>query len=172
MDLDALQAFARYNRWMNDKLLATAESLADAERKRERGVIFGSIHGIFNHLLVADRIWIGRFTDAEVRKGWMGPGGIRALDQELYAEFDALKAARAEMDDAIEQWVTTLTPARLAEPLTKPAKPAMPLWCAVMHMFNHQTHHRGQISALLVQAGADPGVTDLFAMLRDEHREG
>ena len=68
---------ARYNRWMNDKLYAVAERLVDAERKEDRGAFFGSIHRTLNHLLLADRVWLGRFTGAALQEGELGPGGIR-----------------------------------------------------------------------------------------------
>ena len=90
------RVMARYNRWMNDKLYAVAEKLTDEERKKDRGAFFGSIHRTLNHLLVADRIWLGRFTGAALAEGEMGPGGIRSLDQELYADFDELRRERRQ----------------------------------------------------------------------------
>jgi uncharacterized damage-inducible protein DinB len=163
---------ARYNRWMNDKLYAVAEQLGDAERKADRGAFFGSIHRTLNHLLLADRVWLGRFTGAALEEGEMGPGGIRSLDEELYADFAELRRERATTDDAIDAidaFVATLTPAKLAgnlRYLRRGAVNEFPLWHAVAHFFNHQTHHRGQVTTLLMQAGRDPGVTDLVAMLR------
>lgn len=168
-----LGALARYNRWMNEKLYACAATLSDAERKRDAGAFFLSIHGTLNHLLLADRVWLGRFTGAAVADGDMGPGGIRSLDQELYADFDELRRERASTDDALSRWVSVLTPERLAGPLVLHRlgqTREVPLWWAVSHVFNHQTHHRGQVTTLLTQAGCDPGVTDLYAMLRDEAR--
>jgi uncharacterized damage-inducible protein DinB len=161
---------ARYNRWMNDKLYAVAEQLSDAERKEDRRAFFGSIHRTLNHLLLADRVWLGRFTGAALEEGEMGPGGIRTLDQELYADFDALRRERAKTDDDIDAFVDTLTAEKLAAPLRfvrRGVTNELPLWHAVAHLFNHQTHHRGQVTTLLMQAGHDPGVTDLVAMLRE-----
>ena len=83
MTPDYFQALARYNRWMNDKLYAAAAELDDAERKRDRGAFFKSIHATLNHLLLADRVWMARFTGVKVEDGGLGPGGIRTLDQEL-----------------------------------------------------------------------------------------
>jgi len=162
------RVMARYNRWMNEKLFAVAERLPDEERRRDRGAFFGSIHGTLNHLLVADRVWLGRFTGAALEDGELGPG-IRALDQELYADFDELRRARARTDDDVERFAAALTHDKLAADLRyvrHGAPQAFPLWHAVAHLFNHQTHHRGQVTTLLVQAGHDPGVTDLVAMLR------
>ncbi len=168
MSVEALRALARYNTWMNTKLLEVARRLDDETRKAARGVVFGSIHGLFNHLLVADRIWMARFAGTELEPGEMAPG-IRSLDQELFADFDALVEARATMDAQIEGWAAALTEQALEAPLVIGSRrPTMPLWCSAVHFFNHQTHHRGQITALLSQAGEDFGVTDLVAMLRAE----
>lgn len=163
------RVMARYNRWMNDKLYAVTGRLTAPERKEDRGAFFGSIHRTLNHLLLADRVWLGRFTGAALEEGELGPGGIRALDQELYADFDELRRERASTDDALDAFVATLTDETLAGALRYSRRGAineLPLWHALAHLFNHQTHHRGQVTTLLTQAGHDPGVTDLVAMLR------
>ena len=165
-----LAAHARYNRWMNDKLYGIAAELGDEARKRDCGAFFKSVHGTFNHLLLADRVWLARMKGESVPKGFMGPG-IRSLDQELYAEFDDLRRERALTDDELSEWVAGLSPERIAGPLAytrRGQKVEHPLWWAVEHLFNHQTHHRGQITTLFTQLGHDPGSTDLFAMLREE----
>jgi len=171
VNVDWLRALSRYNRWMNDKLYAIAESLDDEVRKRDVGAFFTSIHGTFNHLLVADRIWLGRFEGVHIPDGFIGPGGIRSLDQELYADFDDLRRERTKTDEQLSAWVDELSDARLSAPLVYrrgSVEHTSPLWWAVVHLFNHQTHHRGQITTLFTQLGHDPGVTDLFAMLRQE----
>lgn len=171
MSLEWLGALARYNRWMNDKLYAVAATLSDEARKHDDGAFFKSIHGTFNHLLLADRVWLARFTGATIPDGFMGPGGIRALDQELYSDFADLRRERTRTDDELSTWVSGLTDERLAGPLVyvrRGQRLETPLWCAVAHVFNHQTHHRGQITTLLTQHGLEPGVTDLVAMLREE----
>ncbi len=173
MTLQWAAALARYNRWMNDKLYGLAATLSDEARKRDGNAFFKSIHGTFNHLLLADRVWLARFTGATIPDGCIGPGGIRSLDQELYADFDQLRHERAATDDALSAWVSGLTAERLAAPLVylrRGQRQETPLWWAVAHVFNHQTHHRGQITTLFTQQGCDPGVTDLFAMLREEGR--
>jgi uncharacterized damage-inducible protein DinB len=170
MTPELARTLARYNRWMNEKLYALAASLSDEERRRDRGAFFRSIHGTFNHLLVADRVWMGRFTAAELEPGCFGPGGIRSLDQELYADFDELRRERAATDAAICAWVSGLSADALAAPLRferRGTTYADPLWWSLSHLFNHQTHHRGQVTTLFMQAGHDPGVTDLVAMLRE-----
>jgi uncharacterized damage-inducible protein DinB len=170
MSPEWLGALARYNSWMNEKLYALAATLSDEERKRDRKAFFKSIHGTFNHLLVADRIWLGRFTGTTAPDGFMAPG-IRSLDQELYSDFSELRRQRALTDHALSAWVAELTPERLAAPLVfmrRGRKVESPLWWSVAHVFNHQTHHRGQITTLFTQQGCDPGSTDLVAMLREE----
>ena len=89
MSPEWLAASARYNRWMNDKLYALAATLSDAARKRDSGAFFKSVHGTLNHLLLTDRLWLGRFKGVAIPDGFMGPG-IRSLDQELYADFEEL----------------------------------------------------------------------------------
>ncbi len=175
MSLEWVSALSRYNRWMNDKLYGAAATLSDEARKRDAGAFFKSIHGTFNHLLLADRVWLARFTGVTVPDGFMGPGGIRSLDQELYEDFDELRRERARTDDELSAWVCGLTPERLAAPLVflrRGQRQQSPLWWAVAHVFNHQTHHRGQVTTLLTQQRCDPGVTDLVAMLREEAHNG
>ncbi|MFZ5893583.1 MAG: DinB family protein [Myxococcota bacterium] len=156
---------------MNDKLYGIAATLSDEERKRDRGAFFKSIHGTFNHLLLADRVWLARFKGVSVPAGFMGPGGIRTLDQELYVDFEELRRERAVTDTELSTWISEVTTERLEAPLVymrRGQKQESPLWWAVAHVFNHQTHHRGQITTLLSQQGRDPGSTDLFAMLHEE----
>jgi len=170
MSPDWLGALARYNRWMNEKLYALAATLSDDARKRDAGAFFKSIHGTLNHLLLADRVWLSRFKGVSAPAEFMAPG-IRSLDQELYPDFDELRRERALTDDELSTWVAGLAQEQLAAPLVyerRGQKIESPLWWAIAHVFNHQTHHRGQITTLLMQQGFDPGVTDLFAMLREE----
>jgi uncharacterized damage-inducible protein DinB len=161
MRVEQARALARYNTWMNDKLYAACATLSDEERKRDRGAFFKSIHGTLNHILLADLIWLGRFEGR--------PFAFRSLDQELHAGFDELYAERMAVDARIERWAAGLTDAELEAKLeftsaiTK-RKHAPALWKLVAHFFNHQTHHRGQVTVLLSQAGVDYGVTDLFLL--------
>lgn len=170
MSPEWLSASARYNRWMNENLYGLAATLSDEARKRDQGAFFKSIHGTFNHLLVADRVWLGRFKGVQPADGFMAPG-VRSLDQELFADFAELRQQRALTDAELSAWASELTPERLAAPLVylrAGQHIEVPLWWPVAQVFNHQAHHRGQITTLLMQQGCDPGVTDLFAMLRDE----
>jgi uncharacterized damage-inducible protein DinB len=161
MRAEQARLMARYNTWMNEKLYAACATLSDEERKRDRGAFFGSIHATLNHLLLADSVWLGRFENQ--------PFAFHSLDQELYAGFDELRVQRAALDARIERWTSGLTDLTLAgklaftSALTKRSY-APALWKIVAHFFNHQTHHRGQLTALLSQAHVDYGVTDLFLL--------
>jgi uncharacterized damage-inducible protein DinB len=157
--LEQLRAMARYNRWTNERLYASCGRLTDAERKEDRGAFFKSIHGTLNHLLLADRLWMGRFTERPFR--------ATSLDQELYSDFSQLSAERAKTDAQIERWAASLDDRALDGELAytsmvNPAPRTIAMRLAVAHFFNHQTHHRGQLTTLLSQRGIDPGVTDLM----------
>jgi uncharacterized damage-inducible protein DinB len=156
---------------MNAKVYSAAARLSDEERKRDRGAFFGSIHRTMNHILVADRVWLGRLAGREPEPGFFGVDGIKSLDQELFADFDELRREREKTDAAIDACVETFTAESLAGMfrLTRRGETRdIPLWWVITHLFNHQTHHRGQLTTLLFQAGQDPGATDLFAMLYEE----
>ena len=171
MTPDACRAFARYNRWMNRKVYDAAARLTDEERKRDRGAFFGSIHNVMNHILVADRIWLGRLAGRVPEPGFIGVDGIKSLDQELASELDELRRAREATDSELDACVEALTPEDLAGSIRMFRKgqwQEVPRWWVITQVFNHQTHHRGQITALLFQAGQDPGSTDIFAMLLEE----
>lgn len=157
--VEQIRLLAGYNQWMNERLFDACASLTDAQRKQDRGAFFRSIHGTLNHILLADRIWMARFL------GETFP--VRSLDQELYPDFEALRAARREMDEKICAWASALTSEKLDAELrytsvSAPAPKRFPLRIAALHFFNHQTHHRGQATTLLSQCGVDVGVTDLI----------
>jgi len=157
--LDTFRAMAQYNRWMNERLYAVCADIPDAERRRDRGAFFKSIHGTLNHLLLGDRLWLGRFLDR--------PFQVDSLDQELYADFDELRAERARTDEEILDFSTALDEQALARDfcfttIVNPGEHVFPLRHVLLHFFNHQTHHRGQLTTLIKQAGHEPGVTDLM----------
>jgi uncharacterized damage-inducible protein DinB len=159
-----VRTMAEYNAWMNARLYDCCAPIPDAERKRDVGAFFKSIHGTLNHLLAADRIWMARFTGQPVT--------VKGLDAELYSDFDELRRERVKTDAAISEWVNGLSEADLDGTLrytsiVNPQPRANPMWLAVTHFFNHQTHHRGQLTTLLTQRGIDPGVTDLIWLKKD-----
>lgn len=157
---------ARYNQWMNEKLYAACERLPDAERKADRGAFFKSVHSTLNHLSWGDSMWLGRFTQGTpLAKDYPKA----PIGSDLHEDWEALKTARVAMDADILAWAATVDPAWLARDfswysgLTKSTR-TRPAWLLVVHMFNHQTHHRGQVTTLLAQCGIDPGDTDLMLM--------
>jgi len=160
---DYARTHASYNAEMNRRLYAAAAGLADAGRRQDRGAFWRSIHGTLSHLLWADQMWMHRFD------GWDRPAVPIAQSGELMADFDAMTAARFTADARLEAWATTLDPAWLAgsetwfsgaiqQQVTRP-RPLL-----VMHIFNHQTHHRGQAHAMLTAAGQGTGATDLWVL--------
>jgi uncharacterized damage-inducible protein DinB len=158
-----VQRLARYNRWQNENVYGVADSLSDAERRRERGAFFGSIQGTFSHLLWADRMWMSRLA------GTPRPAGGIPESVSLYGDWDDLKRQRATFDGVIVDWADRLDGAALAGELTwysaaVKAERRQPIWVLVTHMFNHQTHHRGQVHCMLTQSGGKPGDTDLPLM--------
>jgi uncharacterized damage-inducible protein DinB len=163
IDCAYVQRMARYNRWQNQNLYGVADALSDEERRKERGAWFGSIHKTLSHLLWADRIWMSRFTDWP--KQTVGiPGSVS-----LFPDWDNLKTERRNSDAKLIDWADTLDPAWIAGDLTWFSgainrEVSKPRWQLLLHFFNHQTHHRGQVHAMLTQAGGRPSDTDLFAM--------
>lgn len=173
--LDHYEAMARYNHWMNEKLYGLCADMSDEQRKRDLGAFFNSIHGTLNHILLADHAWMRRFTgDVETyrfRDANGQPIEVLSLDQVLYEDFSELRRRRRQTDTRIQTWVSKLTeealPGLLRYQTSSGQKHEHALWWAVSHFFNHQTHHRGQVTTLLKQLGIDPGVTDLAVMLRE-----
>jgi uncharacterized damage-inducible protein DinB len=173
--VDNYRYLARYNRWFNQRLYDACEQLADEDRKRDRRAFFGSIHNTLNHLVWADRLWLGRFAAQEEgdRSGALG-GGVfdlpagAAHSTLLYPEWAPLRAERARLDAAIEAWLAAMPPDGPSRVIRYANMAGVqrehPAWMALTHFFNHQTHHRGQVTALLMQAGIDPGMTDLIAL--------
>lgn len=167
--------FARYNAEFNSRLYKLIGGLTDAERKKDMGAFFGSIHATLNHILLADRIWLGRFATAFPAMQSLQQAELvhkfGSLRDELYADFTELNKQRAITDELIGNWAAELTAEQLSSTMSYRNSQGMlrehPTWVAVAvaHMFNHQTHHRGQITTLLNQLGHDAGVTDLVAYI-------
>ena len=152
------ELFAEYNCWMNEKIYAAAAQLSDVQRKQDRGAFFKSLHGTLDHIVWGDSAWLARF---EARKVTLPPAGTI-----LHEDFDELRRARVELDARILSWAKSVTAEWLAQPTTWKsmmygATFTHPNFALVAQMFNHQTHHRGQATTLLMQCGVDPGVTDI-----------
>jgi uncharacterized damage-inducible protein DinB len=164
---------ARYNSWFNERLYDACERLSDEERRRDRGAFFGSIHGSLNHLVWADRLWLKRFANQGVSFPSLTdevlalpPGAVYGTT--IHDDWAVLRRERAALDAAIESWTRDMPadfPLRtMRYANTKGVAREHPAWQALTHFFNHQTHHRGQVTTLLAQAGVDPGITDLIAL--------
>ena len=164
---------AHYNRWMNERLYAAAATLPEAELVTDRQAFFGSILATLNHIAVADTIWLHRFAEhpaafaslqaiADVPR----PASLR---QPLATDLAGLRGYRVRLDALIERWVAELTAEHLRVDLDYTNMACIhsrrTFGLVLQHFFNHQTHHRGQVSTLLFQAGVDVGVTDLLAVI-------
>lgn len=172
--IDNYRFLARYNRWFNQRLYAACSGLDDAARRQDRGAFFGSIHATLNHLVWGDTVWLNRFAvqgvsfpalDAALLALPAGAGP----STELEADWSALAARRERLDAGIEAWVADMPedfPLRtMRYANTRGVSREHPMWQAMTHFFNHQAHHRGQVTTLLAQAGVDVGTTDLIALV-------
>lgn len=151
---------ARYNLWQNESLTKAASTLSYDDRQANRGAFFGSIQQTFSHVLWGDQVWMSRFA------GTKAPEGGIPESAELVQDWDEFRAARAQFDKVILDWAHNVElewfegdlswfSGALGRDITKPKT------TLVIQLFNHQTHHRGQIHAMLTAAGAKPGDTDV-----------
>jgi uncharacterized damage-inducible protein DinB len=153
-----VRLMAAYNRWMNEKVFEACASLSPEELHAERGAFFRSVIGTLNHLLYGDLAWLGRFKEGEPR--------ATRPDEIIHGDLAALRAAREALDREIAEWAEQIDAEWLAatfryRSVVDGGERAFPGWLLVVHMFNHQTHHRGQLTTLLTQLGRDVGATDL-----------
>jgi uncharacterized damage-inducible protein DinB len=167
---------AKYNEWMNTRLYRAATSLPGKELVANRRAFFGSVLGTLNHLAVGDTIWLKRFAThpanyaaLELVRNLPTPA---SLDQLLYSDVQKLSDYRRSLDQVITEWTRSIADRDLDHVLyyanTKGVAADKNFFSLVMHFFNHQTHHRGQLTTLLSQAGVDVGVTDLLAIIPNE----
>lgn len=167
-----LEVMARYNQWMNTNLFDVTAGMPPRELSADRGAFFGSILGTLNHILVADVVWLKRFIEhghyaaLDDLSSWSTPGD---LNDWLYNDPASLKSARGQMDMMLIGLTNELQDSDLSSAMRFHDMAGVShrkhLGHLLLHVFNHQTHHRGQVTTLLSQLGIDPGVTDLGAML-------
>ena len=155
-----VQMMARYNGWQNRSIYMAASGLTEDERQQDRGAFFGSIHGTLSHLLWGDTIWMSRFD------GWETPDSDISKSPGFSDEWEPLVAKRRAADDRILDWAGRVTAEDIAGDLSWFSDAAKREVCKprallIAHFFNHQTHHRGQVHAMLTAAGAKPDDTDL-----------
>jgi uncharacterized damage-inducible protein DinB len=159
--IDAFRMLARYNRIANECLYEQCGKLDPVEYRRERRGSFGSIHALLNHILLGDRIWMSRFSG--------GGSTTPPLNTILFGTFTELHAARSADDAESEAFFEKTDPAFLLKPLLytnsrgKDCADSAPM--AVLHFFNHQTHHRGQVHVMISQTDIKPPSLDLHRII-------
>ena len=159
-----VQQMSAYSSWMNGRIYGACDQLCDEDRKKNCGAFFKSIHATLNHLFWADQMWMHRLagTPAPVSEGVSG-----SVDQ--YESYEDLKREHAQFDQVIEDWAVAIDSASLEGDLTwysgvMGREITKPRWLLITHMFNHQTHHRGQVHCMLTGFGIKTADTDLPLM--------
>jgi uncharacterized damage-inducible protein DinB len=158
---------AEYNSWMNAKMYALCEGLTDSDRKKDLGAFFRSIHGTLNHILACDLMFLASFSK---------DAAFVECEGDLYDRFPELRQERARVDAQLLEWSKAVSPEWLAALSTyrhheDGATRTVTQGFWVVHMFNHQTHHRGQITTMLTQLGHDIGSTDLHMSVPLPHAD-
>lgn len=151
---------ARYNSWQNAQLVPSLQALSEDALRQDRGAFFGSLFGTINHLMWGDQMWLFRFGATPE------PKVAAAQHKELTGSLDEWVIERGKTDAAISQWVSSLTQDILDSEIKwhsvlSDKRMSTPMDMAVMHFFNHQTHHRGQVHAMLTAAGQSAPVSDI-----------
>ena len=166
---DHVYLMADYNQWMNQKVYEAAGTLPEQVLHENKGAFFGSIFATLNHIAVADTLWLQRFAPAlqahqALRQITQLPSP-EALDTVICDTFMELKIHRRLLDETLSELAESLCDEELSQAIsyknTKGIESTKNLFSLLMHVFNHQTHHRGQVTALLSQSGVDVGITDL-----------
>ncbi len=157
---------ARYHRWATARLLDALAPLNDEDYRRDTGLFFHSIHGTLNHLVVTDGLWFARFAE--------GRSPVIAHDDE--ASPDRAEVARL-LREAVARWhgfVATIPRTRYDERFDyrtmRGSDVSLPFAATLGHVFNHGTHHRGQITAAISGLGAKTPELDLVYMLQEEQK--
>ncbi len=147
-----LMMLANYNTWVNTEIFKLCAELSDEDYRKDRSVFFGSIHATLNHLLLVDMIWLGRMKGQPVES-------IHSLDQTLFDDFESLSNVRNDIDKQLIDYVSSLDEDNLEKSFSYTrmtgASGESNTHESLLTLFNHQTHHRGQVHAMLTQAGVD-----------------
>ncbi|RBW47227.1 damage-inducible protein DinB [Psychromonas sp. B3M02] len=160
---------ADYNQWMNQKVYEAASTLSPEQLHEDKKAYFGSVFASLNHICVADTLWLKRFSTVldgyEAYKPIAALAMPESLNVFLANNFIDLKDRRVLLDEALLEIARLLTDDVLLQPVSyqnsKGVSANKTLFNLLMHLFNHQTHHRGQITTLLSQSSIDIGITDL-----------
>ena len=151
------QLLANFNTWANTKIFSACKELDDAEYKKDRRAFFSSIHVSLNHLLVVDRAYISRLEGKD--------HGLKSLDQILYENLILLEEARIKEDKRLVNLVNNLSKDNIHREITykgfDASKQNYTINLILITLFNHQTHHRGQIHNMISQAGIQPPQIDI-----------
>jgi len=152
------ELMAQYNQWMDEKIYDVCLGIPDDMRKKDMGAFFKSIHSTLNHIYYGDLAWLERLRDKTFTP--------RQISVDLYENFNELKEAQEKMDSDILEWVNSLTLEKLNQTFDYVSNVnnfsrTLPIWVLATHMFNHQTHHRGQVTTLMKQLGYELGITDI-----------
>jgi len=171
-----LVLYAQYNQQINNNFYGAASQLSAQQLSQDRGAFFESIIGTLNHILLGDIIWLKRFSNHSENFSALTaiselptPTVLNAI---MYDQLPALQQQREQLDSIICRFTNELSDQVLVSSLkyqnTKGISFSKNFGQLIQHFFNHQTHHRGQLSTLLYQAGIDVGITDLLIYIADD----
>ncbi|MEO8627518.1 MAG: DinB family protein [Betaproteobacteria bacterium] len=173
--LTQIRLLAQYNRWMNEKLYRCALQLPEENLHADRHAFFGSLFATLHHIYTGDAVWLKRFATHPTAFAALEP--VRKLAQPrsiidfAHSDLGSLWEVRRALDETLVAWTEELSEGDLGHTLcysnTKGVVAARSFESLVLHLFNHQTHHRGQATTLLSQEGLDVGTTDLLALIPD-----
>ncbi len=152
------ELMAQYNQWMDLKLYDVCSRIPDERRREDMGAFFKSIHGTLNHIYYGDISWLERLRDNKFTP--------RKIGVDIFENFDDLRAAQEKIDLELIKWSGALTAEYLESEFeyvsnVDGVERTLPIWILAINLFNHQTHHRGQLTTLIKQLGIDPGITDM-----------
>ena len=167
IEAEYVRTFARYNAWQNRQLTQSLTGVSEDILRADRGAFFGSIMGTLNHILWADTLWMSRFHDRIP-----APATPAADHLTFTPTFAVWSADRFRLDGAIRMWADTLRTLDLKRPIawysgTLERDMKQPLELCIVHFFNHQIHHRGQVHAMMTAAGLTAPVSDMVFMPED-----
>lgn len=165
VDIALIEKQFEYDRWANARVLGVAEGLSQEALLKDLGSSFGSIRNTLAHIISAEWAWLER---------WNGTSPKAMLDPAQFSDVASLRARWKEVEQNLQAFLKALTPERLGADvnyLNLQGEPvALPLWQLMLHMVNHSSYHRGQVTTMLRQLGAKPVATDLVGFYRSQRK--
>ena len=165
MELDCIRQLYDYNRWADRRILAMSSALTNEDFIRPMGNSFSSVRDTLAHILGAEWIWLER---------WQGRSPKALLDAASFLKVQSLESRWGTLEHGQTQFIEALTPQRLVEELAylnqRGQRYSYPLWQQMVHVVNHSSYHRGQITTLLRQLGAEAVSTDFLAYYDEKPR--